>query len=484
MTTASMRALGFADASTQFLGRLLGNVDRLVGEVRRDSRAVASEAEALYAAVQDKQRKLSTAWSSAPRWRAIAATILPLVARYRLLHARAENWSAERKHSAYHALHEEGAERVFEMCTQLRGGILKVGQLLSSRPDLLPAPYIERLQLLQDQVPAIDGELIAERFEEEIGPIADHFAEFDLEAIAAASLAQVHRARTLLGQAVAVKVVRPGAEEEIAVDQAALSMLADVLVDSTSGSLATFASEIAGALANEVDLAREAESARAIARNLAADPVVVPAVHDELSSRRVLTMDLVVGCSIREFLKSPRDEDAVERVFDALGDSLMAQVFRDGLCHADPHPGNLMVTDDGALAYVDFGCVLHLSSEERHAYASVIQAFVAGDRQRLAAALRELGFDTIDGEETALMEMADLTLGAFSPDSDWQEIAARMPQSFAEMAAMARTGQRVLVPASFVLLGRVLATVGGLYLNEKPKSSLFPALLRHLPAAT
>ncbi|RMH43683.1 MAG: AarF/ABC1/UbiB kinase family protein, partial [Deltaproteobacteria bacterium] len=488
-TTAAHPAARAVDQALTAVGRVLGHVDRLVGDVSRDSLAVAREAEALYRAVTRetgaRAGSVRDAVRSSPRFARVLAEAARTIASYRIYRARAD--VAGSRADAVDALHRRNAERIYELCVQLRGGILKLGQFASARVDLLPPAYVDALGRLQDRVPPVDASSIRARVEDELGrPVDDLFASFDDEPIAAASLAQVHGAVLPDGTRVAVKVQLPGIESIIDTDLAALRTVARMLGDlPIAGDIDTVAAELSRSVRAELDFAAEADAAeRFRARFRDRDDVVVPRVCRERSSRRVLTLERIDGDRLVDWLDRA---DAGERdtALATLIRCFCEQVLVCGEFHADPHPGNFLVLPGGRIALLDFGSVQALTPSRRRAYAQLATAIVAGDGPRTTALMAELGFATRDGDPDALRAFADAFLDAFRDTATTFDARALDPRAEFERAlALARRHPIARVPADFVQLGRVFATLGGLVLHYRPRINLFALIAPHLARAT
>ncbi|HTR54777.1 MAG TPA: AarF/UbiB family protein [Kofleriaceae bacterium] len=370
--------------------------------------------------------------------------------------------------------HRELARRTAAYAAELRGGIAKLGQLASCRPDLVGPIWAGELATLQDEVPPVDAAAIRARIGAELGrPVEDVFAEFDDAPLAAASLAQVHAARLVDGGECVVKVQVPGIEDVIAADIAALRAIAAAVGEVPGIDLATLATELSRALAEELDYAAEAA---ALARYGGA--AIVPRPIASASSQRVLTMTRVAGERLATWLAHASAEDR-DRLLGELVGEVAEQILVRGEVHADPHPGNFLVTPDGKLALLDFGCTLVLSPAERAAYARLVLAIAGGDLGRASAELAQLGFAADD--PARLAELAAAMIGALRPGTrtselDWQA-------AFADQVAHARALGGLVIPRSFVLLGRVLASVAGLLATYRPHLELHPLIARHLARA-
>ncbi|MBZ0237377.1 MAG: phosphotransferase, partial [Deltaproteobacteria bacterium] len=377
--------------------------------------------------------------------------------------------------------HRALAARVRELCVELRGGVLKLGQIVSSRPDLVGAAWASELSSLQDRVPPVDSAAIVARIEEELGQtVLDAFATFDSEPVAAASLAQVHRATLHDGTVVAVKVQIPGIDEVIASDIAALRILAGVLGDVLPMDLRTIADELERALVTELDYAAEAVAGTAFAGEATGTALFAPPVIASHSTPRVLTTAFVEGARLIDALDAAAPAERA-RIVTALCDGLARQVFRTGHIHADPHPGNFLVTPDGRIAVLDFGCTLRLTPEEKRGYARLLAALAMRDEKTALAELAALGFG---GEPTALAIIAHAITQAMKPgelasEIDWERQGRELVATMMRVAKDAG----ITIPPSFVLLGRVLGTMAGLVATYKPPIQLHAVIAPHLATA-
>ena len=255
------------------------------------------------------------------------------------------------------------------------GGYVKVGQLLATRYDLLPAAYTEELGKLLDSLPPVPTAKVTQVIERELGrPLADLFAAFDSQPIATASLAQVHGAVLPDGEDVVVKVLKPGINEQVRIDLKFLRLTArvvDVLPVLRGLEVGTAVDELSRTTVDELDLRREALYTAHIHDRMAADSIAhyAPTVYRQLSSRNVLTLERIRGVTVREMLTAITNGDDValeawaargitpERTAVILLRSVLEQTMRIRSFNADPHPSNLIVSDGGTLNWVDFGLV-------------------------------------------------------------------------------------------------------------------------------
>ncbi|MCC6998399.1 MAG: AarF/ABC1/UbiB kinase family protein [Deltaproteobacteria bacterium] len=481
------------------IGRLVlhlaGNLERLVGDVVRDSSDLARETEQLSVAVARTAVQVHAAVRATPRFSRIVKEVIALAARYRLQRTRAEIFGANAPETvaARAALDDDAARRLYELCIELRGGVLKIGQFASARVDLLPAAYVRELGKLQDRVPAVPTADIIARIESELGrPIGELYASFEDTPIAAASLAQVHGAVLHDGTRVAVKVQVPGIEDVVETDLAAFRVLASALKDLLpSTDLPTVAAELSRSVREELDYRKEADSLTRFAA-MAGTTVVVPRPHPALSARRVLTMDRIDGARLPDWLAETdaRGADGVTARDHLLGTmvrSFAAQILEHGLFHADPHPGNFLVAETlgspPRLVMLDFGAVQEYGPAARAAYAELAMAILGGDAARMTELFATLGFRTRGDDPTALHQFAELLIGGLR-QGQRAGLAALDPQAqIAAAMELVRRNPIVALPQDFVLLGRVLTTLGGLIVRYRPSVDLATAILPALTRA-
>ena len=299
------------------------------------------------------------------------------------------------------------AERLAQDLEKLGPTFIKLGQLLSTRSDLLPPVYLEALSRLQDNVAAVPVADVQKTIEDELRVrVSKAFASFDPEPLASASLAQVHRATLRDGRRVAVKVQRPGIIEQVADDLTVLDEIATFVDHHTNvGRRYEFAPmmrEFRKALTEELDYEIEAGHLRALKENLARfERIVVPAPVEDYISKRVLAMDYVTGTKVTSLHPIALIEANPELLATELIQAYLHQILIDGFFHADPHPGNVFITDDGRLALIDLGMVGHLSPTLQDNLLKLVLAISEGRGEDAADAAMALGEKREDFDETA-----------------------------------------------------------------------------------
>ena len=274
---------------------------------------------------------------------------------------------------------------------------VKLGQLLSTRPDLLPGPYLTALARLQDRVEAFPFDEVERIVTAELGVrMSKAFAQFEPTPLAAASLGQVHRATLRDGRAVVVKVQRPDIRPRVADDLDALLTIAEFLDAHTEAGaryrFTAIAEEFRKSLQRELDYREEAQNLRRLRTALADfERIVVPAPVDDYTTSRVLTMEYVTGVKVTALSPIVMLERNGSGLADDLFRAYLQQVLVDGFFHADPHPGNVFLTADGRLALLDLGMVAHVSPRTRDHLLQLLLAVSEGRAEDIVAVALKLG---------------------------------------------------------------------------------------------
>ena len=357
------------------------------------------------------------------------------------------------------------AEELADDLEKLGPTFIKLGQLLSTRGDLLPQPYLDALSRLQDRIEPFPYQEVERIVTTELGGrISKLFLEFQTQPSAAASLAQVHRATMRDGRAVVVKVQRPGVREVIVEDLEALEQVAEFIDAHTEmGKRYEFTnmlSDLRHSLLHELDFQREAGNLRRLAKSLAEfERIVIPEPIEDFTTSRVLTMDFIPGKKITDVsplrLMELDTRELAEEIFRAY----LKQTLVDGFFHADPHPGNVFISDDDRIALLDLGMVAHVAGNFRENYLRLLLAISEGRGDAAAEVAMRMGepkpnFDKSEYEHRVaqlVAQHADTDIERLHAGKivlEIQRIAAdcwfRLPQEFTMIAKAMMNLDRVV----------------------------------------
>ncbi|MCS6781727.1 MAG: AarF/ABC1/UbiB kinase family protein [Gloeomargarita sp. SKYBB_i_bin120] len=368
------------------------------------------------------------------------------------------------------------AQQFRELLTDLGPAAIKIGQALSTRPDLVPPVYLEELTLLQDQLPPFPNEVAYHFIEQELGQKPEMlFAELSPQPVAAASLGQVYKGRLPSGEWVAVKVQRPGLVEQISLDIYILRhLLAWVKkrVKRIRSDLVAILDEFATRLYEEMDYTQEGLNAETFARLYGHLPdIYVPKIYWHLTRRRVLTMEWIDGIKLTD-VEQMRAAGLDTKKMVAIGvQCSLRQLLEHGFFHADPHPGNLLATRDGKLAYLDFGMMSYVSPQQRYGLITAIVHMVNRDYEALAMDYVHLGFLSPEIDLTPIkpaitQAFTDIlgpagALGASVSQLNIKSITDRLSQLMYEYPFQ--------VPAYYALIIRSLVTLEGIAITIDPQ---------------
>lgn len=301
-----------------------------------------------------------------------------------------------------HSLNEPLPVRLRLALESLGPIFVKLGQVLSTRPDILPPEYARELAKLQDKVPPFPGTVARMHIEASLGqPIDTLYAEFAAEPVASASIAQVHKARLHSGEAVAVKVLRPNLlpviEQDLALMRFGAKWIERLLADGKRLKPQEVVAEFDKYLHDELDLMKEAANASQLGRQFAdSDMLIVPQVHFDYCSRDVLTIEWMDGTPISDIATLKAKNIDLKKLARYGVEIFFTQVFKNGFFHADMHPGNILVADDNRYIALDFGIVGSLTDYDKRYLAINFLAFFNRDYHRVATAHIESGWVPAD----------------------------------------------------------------------------------------
>ena len=359
--------------------------------------------------------------------------------------------------------HERAARLLLRSALDLRGVIIKMCQSVATRSDVFPPPFVEVLKQCHDAVPPKPFDVIRAAVESELGkPLSAVFAEFDEAPLASASLAQVHRARLLGGEPVAVKVQYPDIEDIVRTDLANLRRACRVyeFFDPQPLPLLPLLDELNTHIGFELDFLREADSADRVRALFADDDrVVVPRMHREWSTQRVLTMELVGGLKVTD--KAALEAAGLDPgvVVQDLMRIFVRMILAAGFFQADPHPGNLFAMPDGRIVILDFGLAKELPEGFGLGLFELMFSMMTLNEAAMIRAFHELGFQTKTGDPNTFVQIARRMMERSDSGRFEGEFTEDMTD---ELFEAIREDPVVSVPSDFVLVGRVFALLSGI----------------------
>lgn len=362
------------------------------------------------------------------------------------------------------------AERVRMALEELGPTFIKLGQILSTRPDLIPVEFIEEFSKLQDHVPPFSYTEVAEIVESELGmPPGDMFEHFEETSLAAASIGQVHRARLKDGEEVAVKVQRPGIRKIIEVDLEIMLHLASLmerhLEEFKVNRPARIVGEFARTIEKEIDYTIEASHIERFSRQFIDDETVyVPKVFRETTTERVLTMEYIDGVKSSEIDRIEK-EGLDRKIITARGaDLILKQVFDHGFFHADPHPGNIYVLPGNVICYLDFGMMGSINRQTREDFADLVHSVVKRDESGAMRSLLVLTeYDEEPDERLLERDLAD-----FMGQHLYQSLKDLQMEKLLKQLLELISRHHLQMPPDLFLMMKALATVEGVGLSLDP----------------
>lgn len=373
-----------------------------------------------------------------------------------------------------------------EMLTNLGPAFIKIGQALSTRPDILSAVFLEELAKLQDQIPPFDNAVAYRFIEEELGaPYSTVYDELSAEPIAAASLGQVYKGRLKTGEAVAVKVQRPDLADQITLDiyiiRGLVGWTQKTFRKNIRTDLVGILDEFAGRLFEEMDYTLEGKNAeRFIAMYGYLPDIYVPKIYWEYTNTRVLTMEWITGIKLNQPDKILAQGIDASHLIDVGIQCSLRQLLEHGFFHADPHPGNLLAMPNGKLAYLDFGMMSTINVEQRYGLLNAIVHIVNREFDSLAYDYVRLGFLTPDVDVSpivpALSKIFNDALGSSVADLNINRIFEGLSDVMYEFPFR--------VPAYYALIVRSLITMEGIAMSVDPNfkvlSAAYPYVAKRL----
>ncbi|MEL7332361.1 MAG: AarF/ABC1/UbiB kinase family protein [Cyanobacteria bacterium J06560_2] len=380
---------------------------------------------------------------------------------------------------------QKRAEGLRVMLTKLGPAYIKVGQALSTRPDLVTPAAMAEMVKLQDQLPAFSNEIAMRFIEEEIGqPPENIYAYLSESPIAAASLGQVYKGRLKTGEDVAVKVQRPGLAEQITKDIYVIRVIATWATNNIKqirSDLVSIVDEFGLRIFEEMDYNHEGANAERFEQLYGYLPeILVPSIYAQYTGRRVLTMEWIEGIKLTELDELARRGIDPTHVIEVGVQCSLRQLLEHGFFHADPHPGNLLVTADGKLAYLDFGMMCEVEPYQRYGLIEAIVHMVNRDFDGLAQDYVNLEFLT---PETDLSPIIPALAGVFN-NALGASVAELNLKSITDEFSALMYEYPFRVPAYYALIIRSLVTLDGIAITVDPDfkvlSKAYPYVARRL----
>ena len=368
------------------------------------------------------------------------------------------------------------ARRFRMLLNELGPTFVKLGQILSTRADLLPGEFVEELAMLQDQVDPIPLEQVHAQIRDSLGKeVHELFAHIDPTPLAAASIAQVHRAVTLAGDEVVVKVQRPEISNRIDSDLTVLRSLARLLeavIEETGVYTPTgIVDEFDKAIHEELDFINEASNIRAFLANHAERPYMkIPRVYDELSSRKVLTLEFIRGVKINPAKLSDEDRKAVAKI---IVEASFRQLFDDGLFHGDPHPGNVLLLEGNRLALLDFGVVGRLTKPMQETLVMLCLAVALKDSDSVARIVYRMGVPDARANLVGFRNDIEGLLGRHLPTTLGEVDARSLMRELLDLAVK----YRIRIPKEYALLSRASISTEGMMRSLYPELNIMEAAM-------
>ena len=386
-------------------------------------------------------------------------------------------WWLQRRKSpqdAWDRAHAKTGQAIYRLATRMGGAFVKLGQVLGARADVLPPSLVGPLRGLHDRVPARPLAKLVKHVERELGkPLDEMFAHVEPTAIAAASLAQVHRAKLKTGEDVVIKIQYPEARRLFPIDMSSLRRAVRVARWLNRGlDLRPLADELAEFVQLELDFEREAKSTARVRANLASEEkVVVPAVH--FATGKLLVLGFIAGTPLSASDRMRERGVDLRDVARRVAALYATMIFEHGFFHGDPHPGNILVLDDGRLGLLDFGLAKELPAGFAASAAKMIASAMAGNSAAAVEAARDVGFVIADDLAPELLRLVRALLGDY--------------KNAGELLQHLKRG-RLEIPSHFTLIMRVFVILSGVSHTLVPDervigAALAAALAPHLVAS-
>jgi len=359
-------------------------------------------------------------------------------------------------------------KRLRETIEELGPAFIKFGQILAQRPDIVPAAYISELEKLQDSVPVFSEDIAFEIIEEEIG--TEKFQYIKKEPIAAASIAQVHKAKLNSGEDVIIKIRRPGIKEDVTTDLQIIKFLAHQMNDHFKKAKQAQIQKVVGEFAEwtkeELDFRKEQKNAEIFRENLSDEEHIrAPKTYKELTTEKIMVMEYVEGvkCTEQEKLKDLDIEN--EKIAKTIMRGVLKQSIRDGFFHADPHPSNFLIEEDGNLVYLDFGMMGKITKKNRDLLGLLLLHSINEDVDGGVETVKKMAYVEEDADLEQLKQSIENKLVKINHSTLREtQISRELLDLSIEASSLG-----VHMPSSMTLVGKSMITMEGIGLTIYPE---------------
>jgi predicted unusual protein kinase regulating ubiquinone biosynthesis (AarF/ABC1/UbiB family) len=418
------------------------------------------------------------------RFLVVARMVVRIYGGYKLIQLYGRLISQKDLAERYGRHHRRSAQLIYRTALRLEGWLVKACQFIGTRADILPQEYIEVLSRLHDRVPPRPFAVMKQHIEGELGKsLESAFATFSPEPIAAASLAQVHKATLHNGRQVAVKVQYPDIAALVDLDLRNVAFFVEWLARLEPRYDFRFViRELQRYIPLELDFIHEGQNAEMVGRNFASrsDDVIVPRIYWEYTTSRLLVMEFMDGIKVTDVEALRQAGIDTRMVAQKLTNAYLQQILLDGLFHADPHPGNLLVQPGPRLVFLDFGLTKDLPPDFPAEMARLTTAIVMQDAEEIVTSFRRLGFVTKNGGSESLLVLGEAMLGHSVKENKAYADPAMVERFNAKIAEAMRRDPIVEAPGDLVLVGRVMGLLSGLGKQLGSEVNLFNTLMPYL----
>jgi ubiquinone biosynthesis protein len=355
---------------------------------------------------------------------------------------------------------------------------IKLGQILSVRPDLIPKSYCKELEKLQDNVEPHSYSEIKAIIEAEFGKKIDHiFKYFDKKPIASASISQVHKAALKTGEKVAVKIQGPGVKQLMETDIEIMAYFANILENKVE-KLKKFrpnkiVSEFKEWTEKELDFRRESRNAKRISNNFKGSTTVhIPRIHDDYSTQRVLTLEFIDGIELNNVNEIKRKKLDFNKIIKNGFDAIVTQVFVHGVFHADPHPGNILVLKDSSIAFIDFGIVGYFDHKLKEKSVDLLYGIVEQDEELIMDTLLSMGMKSKITDYEQLKSDIGFIIQPLQNSSLKDLKVSLVLEEIIDLGLR----HNIQIPTAFVLFGKTIVTLEGVTLEYDPNFKIIDSI--------